>query len=110
MLKRSTEMNPKARLWIGATLLVVIVINYALIGAPLISKSKSVQVKAKTILLKQARSNGIFGNSDDEYLIDVFRKEKTAIDAKVTILNALAATLAFFVASWTVFGLIFRRK
>jgi hypothetical protein len=104
-------MNPKARLWIGATLLVVIMINYILIGVPLISKSNSVQAKAKAILMKQAKSNNIFTNtSDDEYLIDVFRKEKAAIDTKITILNAIAATLAFFAASWTIFGLIFRRK
>ena len=103
-------MNPKARLWVGGTLLSVILINYILIGAPLISKSNSVQAKAKAILIKQAKSSGIFNNSDDEYLIDVFRKEKSAIDTKITILNAIAATLAFFAASWTIFGLIFRRK
>jgi len=104
-------MSARARLWIGVTLLVVILVNYALIGVPLISKSSSVQAKAKAILIKQARSNNIFSNtSDDEYLIDVFRKEKAAIDMKITILNAIAATLVFFTASWTVFGLIFRRK
>ena len=104
-------MNPKARLWIGATLLAVILVNYILIGMPLISKSHSVQEKAKAILIKQAKSNNIFANtSDDEYLIDVFRKEKATIDTKITILNAIAATLVFFAASWTIFGLIFRRK
>lgn len=104
-------MNPKARLWIGATVLIVILINYVLIGVPLISKSNSVQAKAKAIFLKQAKANNLFANSsDDEYLIDVFRKEKSTIDMKVTILNAIAATLAFFVASWTIFGLLFRRK
>ena len=103
-------MNPKARLWVGLTLLAVILVNYILIGVPLISKSSSIQGKAKAILIKQAKSSGIFNNSDDEYLIDVFRKEKSAIDTKITILNAIAATLAFFAASWTVFGLIFKRK
>ena len=103
-------MNPRARLWVGGTLLIVILINYILIGLPLISKSNSIQGKAKTILIKQAKSNGIFSNSDDEYLIDVFRKEKSAIDTKITVLNAIAATLAFFAASWTIFGLIFKRK
>lgn len=103
-------MNPNARLWVGATLLAVILVNYILIGVPLISKSNSIQGKAKAILIKQAKSSGIFNNSDDEYLIDVFRKEKSAIDTRITILNAVAATLAFIAASWTVFGLIFRRK
>ncbi|MCX5678392.1 MAG: hypothetical protein NTY76_04715 [Candidatus Omnitrophica bacterium] len=103
-------MNPKARLWIGATLLIVILINYVLIGVPLMSKSHSIQGKAKAILIKQAKSTGLFNNSDDEYLLDIFRKEKSSIDTKITILNAVAATLAFFAASWTVFGLIFKRK
>ena len=103
-------MNPKARLWIGATLLAVILINYILIGTPLLSKSSSIQGKARVILMKQAKSGGIFNNSDDEYLLDVFRKEKSAIDTKVVILNAIAATLAFFAVSWTIFGLIFKRK
>jgi hypothetical protein len=103
-------MNPKARLWIGATILIVILINYLLIGVPLMSKSHSIQGKAKAILMKQAKSTGIFNNSDDEYLLEIFRKEKSAIDTKVTILNAVAATLAFFAASWTVFGLLFKRK
>lgn len=104
-------MSVKARLWVGSTMLVVILINYILIGAPLISRSNSVQAKAKAILVRQAKSGSIFGgNSDDEYLIDVFRKEKTAIDNKIMILNAAAATLSFIAISWTVFGLIFRRK
>lgn len=104
-------MDPKARLWIGSTLLVVILINYILIGAPLLSKSGAVQAKAKAILIKQSKSSNIFtNNSDDEYLIDVFRKEKSAIDTKLTILNAVAVTLALIAASWTVFGLIFRRR
>ena len=103
-------MNPKARLWIGGTVFIVILINYILVGAPLISKSNSIQAKAKAILVKQAKSSGIFNNSDDEYLIDVFRKEKSAIDTKITVLNAIAATLAFFALSWTIFGLIFKRK
>lgn len=103
-------MNPKARLWIGSTILIVILLNYVLIGVPLISKSRSIQGKAKAILIKQTKSTGIFGNSDDEYLLDIFRKEKSSIDAKITILNAAAVTLAFIAASWTVFGLIFRHK
>jgi len=103
-------MNPKARLWVGVTLLIVILVNYILIGVPLLSKSHSIQSKAKAILIKQAKSTSIFNNSDDDYLLDIFRKEKSAIDTKITMLNAVAATLAFFAASWTLFGLIFKRK
>ncbi|MFH0763939.1 MAG: hypothetical protein V1927_02930 [Candidatus Omnitrophota bacterium] len=103
-------MNPKKRLWIGLTLLIVILINYALIGVPLLSKSNSIQGKAKAILIKQAKSTSFFNNSDDEYLLDIFRKEKTSIGTKITVLNSVAATLVFVAASWTIFGLIFKRK
>jgi hypothetical protein len=103
-------MNPNKRLWIGMTLLIVIMVNYMLIGVPLLSKSSSIQGKAKTILVKQAKSTGIFNNSDDEFLLEVFRREKTSIDTKITVLNSVAATLAFFAVSWTVFGLLFKRK
>ncbi|MFH1190030.1 MAG: hypothetical protein V1682_05000 [Candidatus Omnitrophota bacterium] len=103
-------MDPKARLWVGSTLLVVILINYALIGVPLLSKSNSIQGKTRAILLKQAKSTSLFANSDDEFLLDLFRTEKISIDRKTTVLNAVAATLVFLAASWTVFGLVFRRR
>ncbi|MCM8760906.1 MAG: hypothetical protein NC938_04515 [Candidatus Omnitrophica bacterium] len=102
-------MTAKARLWIGITLLIVIAINYALIGFPMMSKSLSIQNKAKAILVKQAKSTNIFKNSDDEYMLEVFRREKAAIETKITVLNSIATTVAFIVLSWTLFGLIFRR-
>lgn len=103
-------MEPKKRLWIGVTLLVVILFNYILIGAPLLSKSYSINQKSKAILIKGSKPAGIFAGADDEYLLDVFRKERSLIDTRMTILNAAAATLTFFVLSWTLFGLVFKRK
>ena len=103
-------MSARSRLWIGVTLLVAIAINYMLLGFPLISKSSSIQAKAKAILMKQAKSDNIFRNSDDEYMLEVFRREKAAIDIKVTALNSIAATVTFLIISWTVFWLIFRRR
>ncbi len=103
-------MKRNIRLWIGVTALVIILINYVLIGVPLLSKSSSIQSKAKAILVKQAKSSGIFSGSDDEYMLEIFRKEKAAIDTKVTILNSVAVTLVFIAGSWTIFGLIFRAK
>ena len=38
------------------------------------------------------------------------RKEKAAIDKRVTILSSIAATLTILVASWTVFGLLFHKR
>lgn len=103
-------MRPKARVWIGATILAVIMVNYAFIGFPLLSKANSINRKYKTILMNQVRSGSMFINSDDEYLLEVFRKEKTSIDTKLTVLNSAAATLTFFTLSWTAFGLLFKRK
>ena len=103
-------MSPKVRLWIGSTLLIVIFINYTLIGVPLLSKSHSIQSNVKALIIKQAKSGSFFNNSDDEYLLAVFSKEKSAINSKITLLNAITVTLAFFAASWMIFGLIFKRK
>lgn len=103
-------MEPRKRLWIGVTLLIVILFNYILIGVPLLSKSNSISHKTKTILIKQAKPSGIFNNMDDDYMLDVFRKERANVDTKIMILNAISATVTFFVLSWTLFGLIFKRK
>jgi len=72
------------------------------------SKSNSIKEKAKVILVKQVKSDMIFKDSDEEFMLNLFRKEKASIDTKVLILNCAAATIAFFVASWTVFGLFKR--
>ena len=98
-------MTRKARMWTGATLLVIIALNYAIIGFPLIRKSESVKEKAKMILVRQVKSDKIFKNSEEDYILELFRKEKASIDTKIVILNCAAATLAFFALSWTVFGL-----
>lgn len=98
-------MTRKGRLWVGITLLAIIAANYILIGFPLISKSNSIKEKAKAILVKQVKSDRIFKNSDEEYMLELFRKEKASIDTKILILNCAAATVAFIAASWTVFGL-----
>ncbi len=103
-------MEPRKRLWIGATLMAVIIFNYILIGAPLLSKSYSINQKTKVILVKQIRSSGIFNNMDDEYMLELFRKERSTINTKIMILNALTVTVTFLALSWTLFGLIFKRK
>ncbi len=103
-------MKRNARLWIGVTVLTIILVNYILIGVPLLSKSRSIQGRAKTILMKQIKSGSIFSTSDDEYMLEIFRKEKATIDTKVMVLNGIAVTLAFIAGSWTIFGLIFKGK
>lgn len=102
-------MTRKGRMWVGVTLLVVIALNYAILGFPLMRRAASVQDKYKAILVKEAKSASIFRNSENEYMLEIFRKEKADADRKMLVLNCAAASLAIFIASWTVFGLLFHR-
>jgi len=100
----------KARIWIGITLLVIIGFNYALIGFPLYKKSDSIVEAAKGIYLKQAKADKVFKGTKEEYLLDVFRREKTAIDRSIMILNCVSATAVLLILSWTVFGMFGKKK
>lgn len=100
-------MMRRSRLWIGLTILIVILFNYVMIGVPLWSKGRSIEQKSRVILLKQAKSpNSIFKSSEDDYLLEIFRREKAGIDRKLMILNLVAVSLGIIAASWTVFGAI----
>jgi len=103
-------MKVKARLWTGGTLLIVIILNYALIGVPLLMKSASVNEKYRTTLIKQAKSTNVFRASDDEYMLEILRKEKASVDRKILILNCAAGSLMIILGSWVGFGLLFHRK
>ena len=103
-------MTRKTRLWIGGTLFVALALNYAMIGIPLMRKSASVQEKYKAVLIKQVKSDRLFKSAEDEYLAELFRKERAAIERKVTVLNCISATALVFIASWVIFGLLARRK
>jgi len=103
-------MTHKARLWTGATLLIVLALNYAVIGLPLANKAASLKDRYRAILIKQAKSGELFKNSDDEYLLELFRKEKASIERQLLILNCGGASLALLIASWTVFGLLTKKK
>lgn len=95
-------MTRKARLWAGGTVLLIIFLNYALIGVPLLKKSVSLHDKAESIIMSKS--------SDDEFVLDLFRKERRDADNKIAVLNAITASLVIVAASWTAFGLIFQKK
>lgn len=95
-------MTRKARLWAGGTILLIIFLNYALIGVPLMKKSVSLREKAKSIIMSKS--------ADDEFVFELFRKERRDADNKLALLNAITASLAIVAASWTAFGLIFQKK
>lgn len=103
-------MTRNARVWTGLTVLVIVTLNYAVIGFPLIKKSASLQDRAKAILIKQVKSGAMLKDSEDEYILEIFRKEKRSIDQKISVLNVVATSLLIIVASWTVFGLIVQGK
>ena len=102
-------MTTKARLWTGVTVLLIIAFNYTLIGFPLYRRAASIQDKSRTIILNQVKSGKVLG-SEDEYIIEILKKEKRSIDKEVVVLNSAAISLAIVAISWTVFGLIFRKR
>lgn len=98
-------MSRKARLWIGATLLAVLFINYVLIGVPLLKKASSIEERYKTSMIKQLKSGG----TEEEYLLDIFRRERSAIARSILLLNTVSLSLLVVIASWTVFGLVLHK-
>ena len=103
-------MTQKARLWAGLTLLAVLVFNYAAIGFPLVRRQVSIKDETKAILVKQVRSDRLFKNSQEEYMLDLFRREMVSIDRKLLILNCASVTILIFVGSWVIFGLFAHRR
>lgn len=92
-------MSRKARIWIGATLLAIILFNYLSIGVPLYKRMNSLDKKVK-IFTK---------HSEDTYVVDVLKREMITIDKKIVILNCVAVSTAIIIVSWMAFGLIVNR-
>jgi len=103
-------MTRKARLWIGTTLVIIILFNYVVIGVPLMRRGATIDKRTKELTLKVAKSQSIFGQSDNEYMLEIFRKEQHTIGRNLLILNCAAATLMILVGSWTIFGIILHKN
>ena len=103
-------MSRRARIWIGTTLLVIIAFNYAAIGLPLYRNMVSLESRTREMVTRQAKAGGIFKNTEDNYVIDVLKKEIINLDRKLVILNCVAVSVAAVIVSWMVFGLIARRS
>lgn len=102
-------MNRKARLWTGATIMAVLLLNYAIFTVPLVKKTASIDDKVQTIMKKMIESRkGTTG--EDQYMLQIFLKERSSIDGKLAILNILTISFAIIIASWTVFGLMFHKE
>jgi hypothetical protein len=93
-------MNRKARIWIGATLLAIILFNYLVIGVPLYKRMSSLDNKVKVFTK----------HSEDTYVIDVLKREMVTIDKKIVMLNCVAVSAAIIIVSWMIFGLAVQRE
>ena len=103
-------MTHKARIWIGITLLIVLAFNYAIIGFPMIKRASSIENKSKAMLISQIKSGKVLKNSEDEFILEILKREKASVDRKILVLNGIAISLVIVVISWTAFGLLFHRK
>lgn len=103
-------MKRKARIWVGTTLLAIIIFNYIAIGVPLYRRMASLEGKIKVMMIKQVKSGAILKNSEDNYIIDILKKETIAIDRKIVILNCVAVSVVIVIVSWITFGLIVYRQ
>lgn len=104
-------MTRRARLWIGATLVVILAFNYGIIGLPLIRKAMSLHDKTTVALMQQIKSgHALRTSSEEEYLLDIFRREKESITRQLVVVNAISLTLVILIASWTLFGLVGSKK
>jgi hypothetical protein len=103
-------VTKKARIWIGTTLLAIIIFNYIVIGFPLYRKMSSLENKIKVMMIKQVKSGDVLRNSEDNYIMDILKKETLALDRKIVVLNCAAVSVVVIIVSWVVFGLIFYRE
>ena len=103
-------MTKKARAWTGATLLVVLMFNYAVMALPLVKRSALLKEKANSIFIRQIKAGDVLSGSVDDYVLELLRIEKTSLDKKLKMLNVVSVTMAILIASWTIFGLILPKK
>ena len=92
-------MSKDKRLWIGATLLAIILLNYLSIGIPLYKRVISLDDKVKMFTKR----------SEDTYIVDVLKREIITIDKKIVVLNCVAASVVIMIVSWVIFGLVVQR-
>jgi hypothetical protein len=103
-------MTRKARIWTGLTLLLILAFNYAVIGIPLFKRSSSIENKSKAMLVSQLKSGKFLKNSEDEYILEILKREKAYLDRRILILNLVGASLGILIASWVVFGVVAHKK
>jgi len=102
-------MSKKARIWIGSTILAVMIFNYAVIGLPLYRKISLLENRIRLIMIKQVKMGNILSDSEDNYVLDLLKKETITIDRKLVVLNCAAVSAIIITMSWMIFGLAVSR-
>jgi len=102
-------MTRKARLWTGVTIFVILLLNYATFAIPLAKRASSIEDRAMAMMREDFESGKALKGSDNDYILEILKKEKSAVDRKLGTLNMAAASLAIVVVSWTLFGLILNK-
>ena len=102
-------MTRKARLWIGITIFAVLALNYATFAIPLAKRSSSIEQRAMTMMREDFESGKALKGSENDYILQILKKEKASVDRKLGTLNMVAVSLAIIVASWTLFGLVLNK-
>ena len=78
---------------------------------PLVTKAMSLNDKSTTMLMNKVKSgHALRTSSEEEYILDIFRREKAAIAWKLVIVNVVSLTIAIAIVSWTLFGLVTQKK
>lgn len=103
-------MARRTRLWVGLTLLLILLLNYAIIGYPLVKKKRAVRNSADSILIQQVKKGRMFKGTDEGYVLEILERERSALDSKTRRLNTAAISCVIVLVSWTVFGLVFGKK
>lgn len=104
-------MTREVRLWTGITFFVILAVNYGIIGFPLYRKAVSLRDKATTMMIGKIKSGNVLRTSaEEDYILDIFRREKASIDKRLFILNSATVTLIILIVSWTAFGLLAGKK
>jgi len=103
-------MTRKARLWTGVTIFVILALNYAAFAIPLAQRSSSIEERAMVMMREDFESGKALKGSENDYILQILKKEKWSVDRKLGTLNLVAGSLAIIIASWTLFGMIANTK
>jgi hypothetical protein len=97
-------------MWLGITLLLTLAVNYIIIGSPMIRRSEALKIESRAILIKYAKSASTFTDTENDYLLQIFRKEQAGLGRQILLLNCATATLGLLIISWTAFGALHGKR